>query len=305
MREFFFVVNPASANGTTKTVWREIGEYLKEKGVEYDFAFTAGPNHATKLTTDAIQKGYKWIVAVGGDGTVNEVVNGFSIEGKFSENPSLGIISRGTGCDLIRTLGIPKEYQGAVEILKDKKTREIDLIKLEYLNHQGEKEGRYCVNISDVGLGGYVAQRVNHTSKSAGGLWSYLRGTLLSILKYKNRQGRVMVDGNEVYSGVFSLIAAANGKYFGGGMKLAPMAELDDGYISTIILGDMGKGELFLNLAKVYDGSHLTHPKVKYYKAKEVIIDSEQRLPLEVDGENPGFGPVKYSIAEKVIKVIC
>ncbi|SES94975.1 diacylglycerol/lipid kinase family protein [Anaerobranca gottschalkii] len=305
MREFYFVVNPASANGTTKTVWMEIGEYLKGKGIEYDFAFTTGPNHATQITTEAIKKGYKWIVAVGGDGTVNEVMNGFYIEGQFTQKAALGIISRGTGCDLIRTLGIPKEYQGAVEILQGKKTREIDLIKVEYLNFWGEKEQRYCINISDVGLGGYVAQRVNHTSKSAGGLWSYLRGTLLSILKYKNRQGKVIIDGQEVYDGRFSLIAAANGKYFGGGMKLAPMAELDDGYISTILLGNMGKVELLLNLAKVYDGSHLTHPKVKDYKAKEVVISSNERLPLEIDGENPGFGTVKYSIIEKAIKVIC
>lgn len=306
MKEFFFVVNPASANGTTRVVWEEIADYLKLQALEFDYKMTNGPEQATDITRNAIKKGYKKIIAVGGDGTVNEVINGFFEEGKpLSASVALGVISRGTGCDLIRTLGIPKHYQGAVETLKIGNLKKMDLITVEYSDASGNTKSRYCINISDVGLGGYVAQRVNHTSKSGGGLWSYLRGTVLSILKYRNNHGKISIDGKEVHQGEFSIVAAANGKYFGGGMELAPMAEIDDGFINTIMLINMGKIELLMNLSKVYKGTHIGHPKIKHYKAKEVVVTSDQRLPLEIDGENPGFGPVKYTIVPGAVKVIC
>ncbi|QNO14504.1 diacylglycerol kinase family lipid kinase [Alkalicella caledoniensis] len=307
MKEFFFVVNPASANGTTRVVWDEIILFLDSKQLNYDYSLTSGPNEATTITRDAIKKGYKKIIAVGGDGTVNEVVNGFFDEqGKISiEDVALGVISRGTGCDLIKTLNIPKNYQGAVETLITGNTKAIDLLQVQFLNKEKQKEKRYCVNISDVGLGGYVAQRVNHTSKSGGGLWSYLRGTLLSILKYKNNSGIIEVDGKVVHQGEFSIVAAANGRFFGGGMELAPMAKIDDGYIEVITLVNMGKVELLYNLSKVYKGTHIGHPKVKHYRCKKLSVSSDEPLPLEIDGENPGFGGVSYGVVQKAIKVIC
>lgn len=306
MKEFFFIVNPASANGTTKTVWQEIVIYLKEKGLDFDYQLTTGPNQATVIAQTAIKNGYEKIVAVGGDGTVNEVVNGFFEENEII-NPqvSLGVISRGTGCDLIRTLGIPKHYQGAVETLVEGNTKRIDLIKVKYYDEKLKDQSRYCINISDVGLGGFVAQRVNHTSKSGGGLWSYLRGTVLSILMYRANKGTVIVDGEPVHDGKFSIVAAANGKYFGGGMKLAPPAEIDDGFLNIIMLINMGKLELLYNLSKVYKGTHMGHPKIRHYKAKSVHVQSNEALPLEIDGENPGQGPVEYRILKKIVNVIC
>ncbi len=306
MKEFFFVVNPASANGTTRVVWEEIVVYMQEKGLDFDVQLTSGPNQATEISREAIKKGYKKIIAVGGDGTVNEVVNGFFEDGNIIDSEvSLGVISRGTGCDLIRTLEIPKDYPGAVDVLLKGNLKTIDLIRAQYLNGNKEVQRRYCVNISDVGLGGYVAQRVNHTSKSGGGLWSYLRGTVLSILKYRRNTGTIIIDGEKIHEGNFSIVAAANGRYFGGGMELAPMAQIDDGYINTIMLINMGKLELLMNLPKVYKGTHIGHPKIKHYKAKELEVDSKESLPLEIDGENPGYGPVKYTVIEKAIKVIC
>lgn len=306
MREFYFIVNPASANGTTKIVWKEIAQYLDEKELIFEFQLTTGPNQATEIAKRALKKGFKKIIAVGGDGTVNEVVNGFFERGKIiNSEASLGVISRGTGCDLIRTLGIPKNYQGAVETLIQGNTKKIDLIMVKYLANNLDCQWRYCVNISDVGLGGYVANRVNHTAKTGGGLWSYLRGTVLSILLYKNNKGIVIVDGQEVYDGKFSIVAAANGKYFGGGMKLAPLAEMDDGFLNLVMLVKMGKLELLYNFLKVYKGTHMSHAKIKHFKAKTVIVQSDEILPLEIDGENPGQGPVKYDILEKAINIIC
>ena len=306
MKEFYFIVNPASANGTTKIVWEEIITHLKEQGFIFDFQLTTGPNQGTCIAKNAIRRGYKKIVAVGGDGTVNEVINGFFERGEIiNPKAALGVISRGTGCDLIRTLGIPKHYQGAIETLKEGNTKKIDLIKVKYLDDEFECHRRYCINISDIGLGGYVAQRVNHTSKSGGGLWSYLRGTVLSILMYRNNKGTILIDGEQVHDGKFSIVAAANGKYFGGGMKLVPQAEIDDGFLNILMLVNMGKIELLYNLAKVYKGTHMGHPKVKHFKAKQLVVRSDEKLPLEIDGENPGFGPVRYDIVEKVINIIC
>lgn len=306
MKEFYFVVNPASANGTTEIVWKEIAQHLEEKKIDFEFELTAGPNQATEITRRALKKGFKKIVAVGGDGTVNEVVNGFFDREKIiTPKASLGVISRGTGCDLIKTLEIPKSYQGAVETLIRGNSKKIDLIKVKYKDNDLECQWRYCINISDVGLGGYVANRVNHTAKSGGGLWSYLRGTVLSILLYRNNKGTIIVDGQEVHNGKFGIVAAANGKYFGGGMKLAPLAEIEDGFLNLVMLVEMGKLELLYNFFKVYKGTHMNHPKIKHYKAKSVVVQSEGSLPLEIDGENPGHGPVRYDIVEKAVNIIC
>jgi len=305
MDNIFVLVNPASANGSTREVWPQIAAFMEAKGLKFQCHMTTAPFQAPEVVRNALRAGKTTIVSVGGDGTANEVVNGF-FEGEKQVNPAarLGVISRGTGCDLIRTLGIPKEYQGAVEVIARNQERPMDLVLAEFTDREGAPAKRWFANIADAGLGATAANRVNHTSKSAGGFLSFLYGTLWSILTYKNGYGRVEADGQQVYEGSLCMAAVANGRYFGGGMHLAPHARIDDGKMDLIVLRGMNKITLFVNLARIYKGTHLTHPKISAHLAKTVKISGEKPMLIELDGEAPGSSPVQFSIVQGAIKVL-
>lgn len=305
MSKIFVLVNPASANGSTRQVWPEISKYLKHKGLEFESALTIEPYQAPELVRAALQRGFETVVAIGGDGTVNEVVNGF-FDGGEAINPEarLAIISRGTGCDLIRTLGIPKDYKEAIDRIVANRECCIDLGQVEFTAHDGSRATRWFVNIADAGLGGTVANRVNHTSKSAGGFLSFFYGTLWSILSYRSAPAKVIADGKEVYAGSLAMAGLANGCYLGGGMHLSPDSQLDDGLLDLVVIQGMPKPILLANLAKVYKGTHLSHPKIFTLPAREVVIEAERPLLLELDGEAPGTTPARFSVRPQALRVL-
>ncbi|HBI56809.1 MAG TPA: lipid kinase [Firmicutes bacterium] len=306
MNNIFVLVNPVSANGTTREVWPKIAEEMKQRGLNFETHMTTAVGNATEAVRNALRNGKTTIIAVGGDGTANEVVNGF-FEGETPINPAarLGIISRGTGCDLIKTLGIPKDYPGALDVIASNRAREIDLALVEFSHEDGTPGRRWYANIADAGLGAAVCKRVNHVSKSAGGLLSYLSGTLWSVLSYKNRWARIEADGEKVYEGSLILAGVANGNYFGGGMRLAPIAHIDDGKLDLILVRGMSKLRLLINLPRIYRGTHLSHSKISTYLVDEVMINGEKPLEIEMDGETPGNTPVKISVRRGAIKVLC
>lgn len=304
--DIFVLVNPASANGTTEAVWPEIAAALEAQGLKFESHLTTAAYQAPGIVRDALKRGFTTIVSVGGDGTANEVVNGFFEDGQpINPQARLAVISRGTGCDLIRTLDIPKDYQEAVKVISRNKEQPMDLGHVEYTKPDGTKAQRFFANIADTGLGGTVANRVNHTSKSAGGFLSFLYGTLWSILTFKNGSGRVEADGQLLYEGSLVMAAVANGRYFGGGMHLAPHAKIDDGKFDLILLRGMNKFVLLANLARVYMGTHLTHPKISAHQVEEVVVSGNVPMPIELDGESPGTSPIKFTIKPAAIKVVC
>lgn len=306
MNNIFVLINPVSANGTTAKIWPEIEEAMKEEGLDFTSYITKSAGDATESVRAALKSGSETIVSVGGDGTVNEVVNGF-FENGAPLNPAarLAVISRGTGCDFIRTLGIPKDYKGALAVILANREKTIDLALMEFVADDGAPVKRFYANIADAGLGAVVAKKVNSASKSAGGLISFLNGTVKTLLSYKCREGRVQVDGREVYEGALTLAAVANGQYFGGGMRLAPIAALDDGKLDLILVSGMKKAAMFLNLLRIYRGTHLSDPHVSTFKAEEVVIDGAKPLEIELDGETPGTTPVKITVRPGAIKVLC
>lgn len=304
--DIFVLVNPASANGSTREVWPQIAAAMEQKGLKFEVQMTTAPYQAQDIVRSALKAGKTTIVSVGGDGTANEVVNGFFENGK-AINPAarLAVISRGTGCDLIKTLGIPKDYEGAIDTIVRNQESPMDLVVAEFTNRGGARETRWFANISDAGLGGSVANRVNHTSKSAGGFISFLYGTLWSILTFKNGWARVEADGSQIYEGSVVMAAVANGRYFGGGMHLAPQAVISDGKLDLILLRGMNKISLLANLARIYKGTHLTHPKISAHVVSEVVVSGDKPLAIELDGEAPGFSPVRFQVKPGAIKVLC
>ena len=306
MDNIFVIVNPASANGTTREIWPKIAAAMEGKGLKFEHHITTEALQATEITRDALRRGFTTIVAIGGDGTANEVVNGF-FQGETPINPDarLAVISRGTGCDLIRTLEVPKDHHGAIDVIVRNQEKTIDLGLVEYQTYEGTVGLRWFANIADAGLGGTVCHRVNNKSKSAGGFLSFLSGTVWSILSFKNGYAKVEADGQLIYEGSVAMAAVANGRYFGGGMHLAPHARLDDGKLDLVLLRGMSKPKLLVNLARVYRGTHLTHPRISAHAVSEVRVTGDKPMPLELDGETPGIIPVRFMVRPGAIKVLC
>ncbi|RJX23687.1 MAG: diacylglycerol kinase family lipid kinase [Dethiobacter sp.] len=299
------VVNPAAANGKTGRRWPYIKNIMQAKGLHFDFRATGGPGKATVITQKALNDEYKTLVCVGGDGTLNEVVNGFfEVEYNKRNRSVLGIISVGTGSDFIRTLGIPREINRAVETLIRGKSRLIDLGLARFVLPNGEKTSRYFCNITDIGLGGETAARVNKTSKILGGRLSFIYGTIVSLFLYKNKEISAVIDGKIKRQGKITTLVLANGQYFGGGMKIAPLAEPDDALLDVLFIHDMSKIKLLANLSRVYKGTHLSISGVEFMRAKKVFITSPEDVLLELDGEQPGKAPVEIEILPQALQVL-
>ncbi len=302
---FMAVVNPASANKTTGRAWAGISRRLREAGLEHESRLTTRPGEATELTRQALAEGYRTIVAVGGDGTVNEVVNGF-FDGErwLGKGARLGILSRGTGSDLIKTLGLPKDETEAIARLKAGRTRRVDLGRVTFTDHAGQAAARYFINICGLGLDGDVVARVNRTTKAFGGKISFLWGTLATVAGYRNKDLEIVIDDGEAIKGRMCMVAVANGQYFGGGMRIAPQASPVDGLLDVVVLGDMGRLELVANLPKVYEGTHISHPKVSVWRVRQVEIHSVAPLYFQVDGDPLGETPTRLRVLPGALQVL-
>jgi len=291
------VVNPASANGTTAKRWPEIAALLKQEGLKFTELVTTAPGDATRLARQALEDGCGLVISVGGDGTANEVVNGFFAgDGPVREGAAVAFISMGTGGDLIKTLGIPKDPAEAARHLINSDRRRVDIGRVTYVKHDGETGTRYFINIAGLGLDGDTVDRVNRTSKALGGFVSFLWGTVVSLLLYRNQPMKISVDGEPVLDAPVTLVVIGNGRYFGGGMCIAPRAEMDDGLFDVIILSDLSKPALLANLPKVYRGSHLEHPRITSLRGRKVVIDSSGSALLDLDGEQPGRAPAQIEM---------
>lgn len=302
MNEMMLIVNPASANGRTGKQWPGLKAQLEARGLCFDAQFTRGPHEATELARQALHQGYRTIVSVGGDGTTNEVVNGFFAPDGQSINPDaeLGILPRGTGGDLGRYLNIRRNTDDALNRLLAGKSRLIDLGRVT-LTVAGQRLSRLFINVADVGLGGDTCHVVNSTSKALGGFVSFLWGLLKAVATYHNKRVAVTVDGREVLNGMSLTTVVTNGQFFGGGMHVAPEAQFDDGLFDIILVGDFGKLELVANLKKLYNGTILTHPKVKQVRGRHVTIHCPGAV-VEVDGEEAGLADAEFEILPAALK---
>lgn len=303
--KIFTVVNPVSASGRTGRNWPDIADYLKKNNIDFVFRKSEYPEHAVSMVRKALKDGYKYIMSVGGDGTANEVVNGFFEKGNLiNPEAELIIFSRGTGSDFIRSLGIGNSKKEIIEIIKKEREKLIDIVKVNYINNDNNKSQRYFLNISDAGIGGETVARIEKGVKLFNGKLTYLLGILKTLAFYKNKKYRVKMDGKEIVNDKVNSILVANGGYFAGGMNIAPEAEIDDGLLNLIVLGDLNKFEIITNLYKAYSGKHLSHPKVNSYQGKEIEISSKEKVFLNIDGEAAGILPAHYKIIPAKIKVL-
>ena len=235
---------------------------------------------------------------IGGDGTVNEVVQGIA----GLEGVELAVIPRGTGWDFVRTYEIPKGFDDAVAVARDGSTRTIDLGRARYRSWEGTEQEAYFANIASAGMSGAIAKRANDTTKALGGKASYLWATFAVFARWQNGEVNVTVDG-ERRSGRMHDVVVANGRYFGGGMMICPEAEPDDGLFDVLTIGDLTKRDLLLTLPKTYRGKHLPHPKAEVLRGASVEIDAPAPLPVEFDGEQPGTTPVRFEVVAQALRL--
>lgn len=299
------VVNPQSAGGKTERRWPELRATIQEAYGAFEERFTRAAGDATRLTREALQGGADLVVAVGGDGTINEVVNGFfDDQGPIRPEASFGIVPAGTGGDFIKTLNVPRDTATAAAALKSA-PRAIDVGRLRYVGDDGRPALRHFINIASFGIGGLVDRYVNQSSKALGGKISFAIATLKAGAAYKNPSVRLVLDGGTPKEGRIYNVAVANGRYFGGGMKVAPDAALDDGLFDVVTLGDFNFGDLILRGLDIYSGKHLRNPKVSVHRARRVeatCADGVEVL-LDVDGEAPGRLPATFELLPGALKV--
>lgn len=303
MRRTLAIVNPASGNGATARFWPKARRELEAAGAPVDAVLTEGPGHATSLARRAGGDGYEVVLYVGGDGTANEVTNGL-MEVPAAARPALAALPRGTGGDFPASLAMAPGAEAAALRLLGDRTRRIDVAASSFTSLDGTQTRRYFLNIADAGIGGYVAERVNRTTKVFGGFASFLYATLATFWTMEKPYATVWVDGETVHRGPATSVAVCNGSRFGGGMLMAPEALPDDGLLDVVVIGDIGKIDLALNLPRLYRGTHLDHRKVHAFRGREVRVDTPAPAPLEIDGEHPGMTPFHVWIEPGALSVV-
>jgi diacylglycerol kinase (ATP) len=300
------IVNPESNKGRTRRRWGEIKEALYAFLKEFKYEFTEKPSQAIDISRAAIRDGSELIVAVGGDGTINEIANGF-FDGKDIINPKtvMGIVPSGTGCDFIRSLHIPTNLKRAMQVIVQAPSPRIDIGRAKFQTHAGSEEARYFLNVADFGFGGEVLERMNQ-NRAKRKAASYLKSTLATFFQYKNKRIRLKIDGEEIPRGEYLIGAISNGRIFGKGMKIAPNARLDDELFDIVLVKGMKAWEFLRNVWKLYAGTHLSHPKISLIQGKKIEAipeDPNENILIEIDGEQVGKLPATFEIVPKGISV--
>ena len=300
--EMFVIVNPVSGNGKTGQRWAGIEERLRIEGAQFDVEFTREPGHAIQLARDAIAAGYRTIVSAGGDGTLNEVVNGLMTEGRTDPDVRLGLIPGGTGSDFGRGIGLPRDPLDAALHLLKAEPHWFDMGQINCKRGEGTNT-RYFINVAGLGFDGEVCDRVNRSSKALGGTIPYVSSLVATLFSYRNKHVHWTLDG-QVREEVLNSVIVANAFYFGGGMRISPNSQTDDGLFHVITLGDWGKLEFLATVPRVYNGTHLTHPKVKEYTGREVTVEADGQMFLQAEGDLFGEAPATFKILPRALQVL-
>jgi diacylglycerol kinase (ATP) len=330
------VVNPASGNGRTGKHWQGTERLLRQNiepllaalGGSINIVFTQAVEDATLLTHNALANEHcEHIIAVGGDGTFSEVVNGFFVNDRaVNPNAVVSFIPSGTGSDIARTLGTPTHKPDAIQRIADavrlqKPARTIDVGKLILTDKHGAPFTMYFANVASCGMSGVVDKHINRARflKKLGGKAAFYAASMSAMLSYTNQPVRVRVAGakanveagsdDSVFETEITMrsVVVANGQYFGGGMWIAPNAALDDGVFDIIIIGDMSRTQAVMSFQTLYSGTHLANPCVQALRGTSVTIEPlnpSSRVLLDVDGEAPGVLPATFSVLPKALRVL-
>jgi diacylglycerol kinase (ATP) len=305
------ICNPISGSGRGPSILSTVKRAFDDAGVTYSAEVSKKRGDVARLARAAVLSGCGAVVVIGGDGTFFEAVNGVmgpvepvGAVDAAERGPALGLVQAGRGSDFGRSAGIPSDVEAACTRLLAGRTAQFDLGHVTYRSLDGQTRRRFFANAAGLGFDAEVSMRANAGPRNLGGTIPYLNSLLQTLVSYTNKRVTVSLDGGEPWQARVNSLVVANGQYFGGGMKIAPRASLSDGLFDITILGDLGKVELVRNVPRVYDGSHVTHPKVRTARAATVHVDSTDRTLLQADGEVLGMAPASFTVVPSALRMI-
>ena len=300
------IVNPQAGNGRTEKIWPNIESALAKSIDSFEVLQTTCRGDATDLSRRILKEDAARIVAVGGDGHLNEVLNGF-IENDLPVNAEsrLSFVMTGTGCDFQRSLGISGKWQNAVAELKDAKVRKIDVGKVTYTAADKTQKIRYFDNIASFGLSGAVDHCLEHSRLRdyLGGSPLFLWATIKTVFTHPNQSIRFRINDGPEEEICSRLGLLANGRYFGGAMHAAPEAELDDGLLDLLMLKEISVAKFLWHLPKIYKGTHLKIPEIFFQKVRKFTAESSEQVILDIDGESPGYLAATFEVLPKILNL--
>ncbi len=310
------IVNPASGNGRTGRTWQETEHFLRKTLGDADISFTRAVKDATILTSQALRDGnYDHIIAVGGDGTLNEAINGFFVNDRLiNPQASLSYIPSGTGSDVAKTLGIPANKQQAImriaALLTDNSRQVLDVGNITHKLLDDSTFTGYFFNVASFGMSGNVVRHINRASflKRFGGTAAFYVASMLSLGQYRNTPIHLRIEQHDTL--VLEerintrLIAVANGRFFGGGMIIAPHASPNDGAFDVVIIKDLNALETAIKFQKIYTGAHLSEESVRVVRGTRITAQTEETVWIDADGEFPGKLPLTIELLPTILPFI-
>lgn len=304
------IVNPRSASGSTREKWSLTASELRSHFGPFSVAFTKAQGDGITLAERAARSGRRFIIACGGDGTINEVANGIIRTG---EDVELGVLPSGTGGDFRRALGLPLSNREAAVALRDGNTEIMDVGKVTFLSNDGKTESRYFLNISSVGLAASVIKRVKAAKvfdwvplDGVRGKANFAISALQEVMDIEPVTVKISVDGGQQTSLQTICLCVANSRFFGGGMMIAPEAKVNDGYLDLVNVGDMPTAKILMNSLSLYRGTHLSLNEVQSRLIRSIEVEPAvegEAILIETDGELPGRLPAKFEIMPKTLRI--
>lgn len=301
----FLVVNPRSAAGWTGRHFERIARAVRAAVGDFESALTEASGDGIRLARQAVAAGAKLVVAVGGDGTANEVVEGIASSPSSDPGVAFGFIPRGTGGDLRRTLGIPVDLDEAARVLAGERHLACDLGRVECVGPDGKPAVRHFANVAGFGVDGVIVREVNKGSKLGGGKLSFTIAAGKALLSWSDLPVRWRADGGPWQEQRITSVAVCNGRYFGGGMMVAPQARMDDGLFDVVVWSGLGLRDFVTKRRMLYDGTHVKLPNTRVLRARTLEAEplDGATLLLDVDGEQPGTLPVRMTLLPGALRV--
>lgn len=291
--KILFIINPVAGRNKSEDITFLIRKKMKKANIEFDIVRTSEPGEAIKLSREGLAAGFDTVVAVGGDGTVNEVAMGLILNGQGK----LGIIPMGTGNDLVKSLDISLEPKEAIDVIVKGHFKSIDM---------GIANNKTFLNVASIGLDAEVVKNTEMVKNFARGKFAYVIGLLITLIRYKHKKLLIQLDDLRLEKKTL-LVAVGNGKYYGGGMKICPTANIEDDYFHICLISKISKLKLLFIFPSIFKGNHLKYDKyVTMYKAKNIVIQSQDEMYLNIDGEVTNVkDEVQFRISDKKMNVIC
>jgi diacylglycerol kinase (ATP) len=301
----FLVVNPRSAAGHTGRHFDRIARAVRGAIGDFECAFTRERGDGARLAREAMAAGGELVIAVGGDGTASEVVDGLSQRRANDREPLFGFIPRGTGGDLRRTLGVPEDLDGAARALAGRREVVCDLGRIELVGHDGTRQVRHFANVAGFGVAGVVTREVNRGLKLGSGKLSFMIASARALIGWSDQPVRWRADDGPWVEQRITSLSVCNGRFFGGGMQVAPDARMDDGVFDVVVWSGFGLADFVTKKRMLYDGTHVSLPNTRVLRARTVEAEpaGDADVLLDVDGEQPGRLPARIGILPGALRV--